>query len=270
MSRHADRSFVVVRASGLVLLASLAFTPSPTAVTDGGPAAPAGPPPHLIVHALGMAEGWPIRNCRECFETSVTRGYCWLEADFLETSDGGLAVTHDGLEEAMALPRPFTIEQFRHARLLGALHPLDAAGLAALMREHAHTVVVTDFKSDLLRGLPILIRELESAGVDWRRRLVPQVYSPAQLDPTLALGVERVIFTMYRFGNHPDQVLAIAGSSPRVMAVAMPEKWFTPGLPAAFHAAGKLILVHTVNDRVRADELLALGVDSIYTDVLDP
>lgn len=55
------------------------------------------PPPRLIVHALGMVDPFPIRNCRECFEASVKRGYTWLEADFVETADGGLAVTHDGL-----------------------------------------------------------------------------------------------------------------------------------------------------------------------------
>ncbi len=270
MSPCFSRGLDAAPASGLAILAFLVFAPTLGVAPAAELAAPTGAPPRVIVHALGMAEGWPIRNCRECFETSVRRGYCWLEADFFETSDGGLAVTHDGLEDAMALPRPFTLEQFRHARLLGALHPLDAAGLAGLMRDHAHTVVVTDFKTDLLRGLPILIRVLESAGVDWRRRVVPQVYSPAQLDPTLALGVERVIFTMYRFGNHPDRVRAMAASSPRVMAVAIPDTWFTPGLSASFHAAGTLLMVHTVNDRARADELFALGVDSIYTDVLEP
>lgn len=54
------------------------------------------------------------------------------------------------------------------------------------------------------------------------------------------------------------------------MAVAMPEEWFAPGLSAGFHAAGTLLLVHTVNDQARATELFALGVDSIYTDVLGP
>jgi hypothetical protein len=33
-------------------------------------------------------------------------------------------------------------------------------------------------------------------------------------------------------------------------------------------AAGELVLVHTVNDRARADALFARGVDGIYTDVL--
>lgn len=253
-----------------MILAFLALAPSTGVAPASEPAAPTGALPRVIVHALGMVEGWPIRNCRECFEASVKRGYRWLEADFLETSDGGLAVTHDGLEEAMALPMPFTLEEFRHARLLGSLHPLDAGGLAGLMRDNPHTVVVTDFKSDLLRGLPILTRELERVGVDWQHRLVPQVYAPAQIEPALALGFERVVFTIYRYGNRPDEALAIARASRHVMAVAMPETWMTPGLPGAFHAAGTLILVHTVNDRARADELFALGVDGIYTDVLEP
>lgn len=226
--------------------------------------------PRLIVHALGMVDPFPIRNCRECFEASVKRGYTWLEADLLETADGGLAVTHDGLEAAMALPRPFTLEQFHHARLLGALQPLDAAGLAGLMCESPETVVVTDFKTDPVRGLPILVRAFEAAGVDWRRRVVPQVYLPAQLESIVSLGFEQVVLTMYRFGNHPEEALRLAGTSPRIVAVAIPDQWFKPGQPATVHAAGKRLYVHTVNDRARADELFALGVDGIYTDVLTP
>ncbi len=226
------------------------------------------PSPRWIAHALGRVPGWPIANCRECFEASVGKGYRYLEADLMTTSDGALAVVHDGLEKALGLPTPFTLEQFMRAPLLGGLHPLDGEGLAALLARHELVFLITDFKTGNDVGLPALTRACDGAGVDWRHRVIPQVHSGEQARLVESMGFERAILTLYRFGRRPEQALDVVRKAPHVVAVTVPVEWFDPSMVSAFRGAGKLLLVNTVNDMTRARELFAQGVDGIYTDVL--
>jgi glycerophosphoryl diester phosphodiesterase len=254
-TRWPSRFAATTVAAGVLLIAGSCASPHP------------GVDHRWIAHALGGYQGKSYLNCRECFGANYSRGYQLFEMDFVMTSDGHLAGIHDGQEKEFGLPNPFTLAQFKVSSISGTT-PLADTDVAELARTHDRFYLVTDIKSDNLNGLRQLCRAYESSGVPCADRVIPQIYGPAEMPIVDEIGFKRVIFTLYRYGNRREEVLAFLDRNPKIWAVTMWADWWDAAYAGELRKRGVLGFVHTVNDRQKADRLFAEGVSGIYTDFL--
>lgn len=254
-TRKGPRYWTATVAMAVLLIAAGCATPR----TDPGS--------RWIAHALGGYQGNNYLNCRECFESSYSKGFQLFEMDFLMTSDGHIAGIHDGQEEAFGLPVPFTLEQFKASSVFGTT-PLADTDVAELARTHDRFYLVTDVKTDNLAGLRRLCSVYDSRGVPCTDRVIPQIYTPEEISIVDEIAFKRVIFTLYRYGNRREEVLAFLDRSPGVWAVTMWADWWDATWAAELRKRGVQGFVHTVNDQEKADRLFAAGVSGIYTDFL--
>ena len=188
----------------------------------------------IIAHAGGGLPERSYANNIEAMDLAYAHGLRVFEIDLRETFFGDIVLAHDWIERFD--PRAVRIER--------ALEWL---------RAHPDTQLVTDFKTDNLRGLA---RLAELAGAE-RTRIVPQIYQPSEYRGALALRMGLPIFTLYR--NRDPEWMSFANSA-KLTAVTLPE--------ALAHRAPEIrppVFVHTVNVPVRMD-----GVSGYYSDCLIP
>ncbi len=222
-----------------------------------------------IAHAMGGLEGRATLNCGECFEAAYLRGYRYFEMDFLETSDGYFVGMHEKLEGLYGLQPQFTLEQFRQSKVAGLYTPLDMQALVRLMKLYPDWFLITDFKSNNWRGLPVLFSELSTAGINPVERVIPQIYTFEQAAILKTLQPRRSILTLYMMGiKNFDSVIAFAKKHTVITAITMPASLFTADMASAVRKIGKQFFVHTVNRADEAAQLFKNGTDGIYTDSL--
>ncbi len=220
-----------------------------------------------IAHALGAYEGKTYLNCLECFQHNYRKGHRLFEMDFLMSSEGHMVGMHDGQEAGFGLAKEFSTAQFRSSSLEGTT-PLTDKDVADLAHAHADWYLITDIKSDNRPGLERLCKVFAARDLSCRARVVPQVYSGADMEIIAELGFERVIFSLYRVGNRPSEVLAVLDQYPQIWAVTMPHGWWNEAYAEELQRRGIRGFVHTVNDAERAAALFSAGVSGIYTDSL--
>jgi glycerophosphoryl diester phosphodiesterase len=225
------------------------------------------PPPKWIAHALGGWNGSSYLNCVECFESNYAAGFRYFEMDFLMTSDGAMVGIHDGQEAEFGLPNSFTLEQFKKSSIKGST-PVDESNLVNWMLTKTDWFLVTDIKSDNLRGLHRLCEVMKSQNIDCLARIIPQFYSPQEFSILEELPFNRSIFTLYRFGNDLANVRKILNENPAIWGLTVPAAWWNADYLAAIEDINRVAFVHTVNDKTEADSLLQNGVNGIYTDFL--
>jgi len=221
-----------------------------------------------VAHALGGYQGKSYLNCRECFDSNLLKGYQLFEMGFMMTTDNHMAGIHDGQEAEFGLPASFSLSQFKSSSIQGTT-PLSDIDVAELARDHRDWYLVTDIKSNNLDGLKALCRAFDTLGVSCFDRVIPQFYFPDELKILNELPFKRSIFTMYKFGNQPDQLLKLIDSYPQLWAVTMWADWWNDTYRQNLAERKVIGFVHTVNDPTKAKDLLNAGVTGIYTDFLD-
>ncbi|RZJ77025.1 MAG: hypothetical protein EOO45_00220 [Flavobacterium sp.] len=225
------------------------------------------PPPKWIAHALGAYNGANYLNCKECFDSNYAKGFRYFEMDFLMSSDGSMVGMHDGQEKEFGLPKDFTLEMFKKASLQGTT-PVDDELLSNLMNEKKDWFLITDIKDENFRGLKRLCDVLLKKDIDCKTRVIPQFYSKEDLEILKTIAFERSIFTLYRFGDKPQEVKELIDANPTLWGITIPLVWWKPEYFEAIKAGKRYGFVHTINDRPAAESLFASGADGIYTDNL--
>jgi glycerophosphoryl diester phosphodiesterase len=201
--------------------------------------------------------------------TNYEKGFRLFELDLMMTADGHLAGIHDGQQKDYGLSESFSKDEFKSRSLMGTT-PLVDLDIAELARTKHDWLLVTDIKTDNIKGLSVLSRIFESQNIPCADRIIPQIYDPQELGPISTLGFKRVIFTLYRYGNRRDEVIAFLDKNPSVWAVTMWADWWDANYAKALKERNVLGFVHTVNDKERAAQLFRDGVAGIYTDFLGP
>lgn len=182
----------------------------------------------LVAHAGGGLPGVDHPNNLLAMDTAYANGIRLIELDFREHA-GRLVLEHD---------RPDS-------------QSMKASAILPWLRAHPDVSIITDFKTDNVRGL----RQLASLTGPLRGRFIPQIYQPSELDAIRALGLQKPILTLYRIDG-PWRAFA---NSADIMAVTMPEERvdLARGLT-------KPVFLHTVN------EVRDYPVAGYYTDCLVP
>lgn len=81
------------------------------------------------------------------------------------------------------------------------------------------------------------------------------------------IGYEKIIFTLYRFGNDKEAVRE-AINKHKIWGVTLWSSWWDNDWEDLIEKQGAVGFVHTVNDPDTAEKLFGAGVDGIYTDFL--
>ena len=248
--------------------ASLALTPGPAFASDS-----ASFETLRIAHAGGALGKRTYTNSYQALEANLERGFRYFEIDFVTTSDGHLVCLHDWKVNfkrtfGHAVKGPTTLDEFDR---LVAENPrftnCTLSGLADWMTAHPTAVIVTDVKGDNLAALASMAEALPDAG----RRVIPQVYDPANYTAIKTLGFEQMIWSLYRFDGTGFDVIQWASNFEGRFAIAMPAAMAKSPLPNALAQRGIPSYTHTINRKADLDMYQReYGVAEIYTDHLAP
>lgn len=225
-----------------------------------------------VAHAGGGIEGATYTNSYEALNQSYEHGFRYFELDFVHTSDGHLVCLHDwqsgfrsrfGFEVSEAL----SLAEFLVLADKQVYRNCSLGGLGEWMLAHPEAVIITDIKGDNIEGLRQVLQSLPSAP----RRVIPQVYNPAEISRVKQMGFQRAIWTLYRYPGDDKDVLAEVRHFDPGFAVTMPRARAEGGLALKLLRLNVPSFVHTINDDLVRERLVAEhGVTEVYTDFLSP
>lgn len=229
------------------------------------------PPPVLIAHAGGGYNQKKYTNSREALDSNYDRGFRFFEIDFSWTSDGYLVAIHDwdksfrrrfGGAEPAEIP---TKSEFLGLKAAGNLTPLSMENVLKWAEEKGDAFIVTDVKAQNIRAL----KKISNHFKEYKKYVIPQVYSYKEYDEAAAMGFENIILTLYRMKIVPFEVLDFARrKSP--FAITMPWEVAAKGLAYHLQKIDTTVYAHTVNDWGRLNSLRKIGVFGVYTDFIVP
>jgi hypothetical protein len=161
-----------------------------------------------------------------------------------------------------------TLKKFNHlVKHRSEFRKCTADSLAGWMKENPSAIIVTDIKENNLEALQSLLKVLPQANM----RVIPQVYDPENLKTVRALGFEKIIWTLYRYGGRDDEVLAWVDKFHAPLAVTMPKSRAESTLPKELEKRKVPSYVHTVNSAQEADKFMnRYRITELYTDHLHP
>ena len=250
----------------LLILGVLLFHATVCAASGASPA-----PPVFIAHAGGGYDGKTYTNSLEALEFNYGKGFRFFEIDFSWTSDGELVAIHDwdksfrrrfGLPEPVAVP---TKSEFLELKSPANLTQLSLEDVLKWTSEKKDAFIVTDVKDENLKAL----KKISEAFREYRKFVVPQVYSYREYDEAVGMGYEDVILTIYRMKLVPSELFYFARkNSP--FAITMPWKAAEAGLAYYLNRMNITVYAHTVNDLNHFNSLRQLGVFGVYTDFIVP
>ena len=246
------------------------------------PSAPESPSPEpeevlkedrRIVHAGGYitspaGKGRTYTNSAEALVNAYRAGNRVVELDFMWTSDGYLAGTHDWLSAvspAIADGVPLSLAEWLETEVYEEFTPLCLESLAGFMREHPDLYVVTDVK----------VRNADAAAViaktcpDLKERFLIQIYQDGEYDPVAALGFPHIIYTLYNLPpedkRDTEHLAAFAAEHPLLGYTypdALRDVW---RYTARMKNTGVLLFVHTINDREEIAACYTEGITAVNT-----
>lgn len=223
--------------------------------------------PRFVAHAMGGIDGDTYTNSLEAWERNYENGCRYFEVDLWRTPDDRLVAFHEGLREKHDLPEGFTGEQFVESQFAGKYTPLDARRLATLLERADDWRLVTDIKKDFFRCLGILCKELSEAGIEYRDRVLPQIYNTIyDLPVTRLWGFDEVVFTLYRSSLTNEEVLEAVREHDAIVAVTMSEDRYSGDFVRRLSELEVPSYVHTINDEEKIESYFESGVHGVYTD----
>jgi hypothetical protein len=167
-----------------------------------------------VAHGGGRYRGEAITNSFAALKANLAR-FDVFEIDFNWTADGELVCLHDWQDSFVSrfgvkTDHPLNHENFQ--QLLSATpdrpRNCDLESLAGWLRKNPGVRIVTDVKE---RGVEAHVM-IADRHPDLLRRFVPQASQPGEIDRYRSLGFERVIWTLYRYGDNAEAVIREAKS----------------------------------------------------------
>ena len=228
----------------------------------------------VIAHAGGGIHGNAYTNSEEAVLANLKMGLRVFEIDFSRTRDGIWVGTHDwdgwraqtGYDGTL----PPSYREFSAAQIAMNGARYTALTIRFLERELAaypDAVVITDTKSKY--DLADLARTLRKSRL--AKRVVPQAYSPADVELLQGLGYERVILTVYKM-NLKDAERLVGRLAPirgDLHALTVPLDFFNRH-HARLAGLGLPLYVHgepaKINSRALHRQLREQGAAGFYLD----
>lgn len=233
--------------------------------------------PFLIIHAGGFIKGINYTNSLQALENSYSRGFNFIEVDFVWTIDGQLVLLHDWEETATRLfhvePKIYSLEDFNSFTMTEGLKQFNLDDLTYWLIKHPDVFIITDIKWDNIYALTYISQHYS----DIKTQLIPQIYYFEEYDKVKSLGYENIIFTLVKSdwsdGKIPaknlysdEEIVEFIQKHP-VAAVAISKERAMTGLLQKLNRAGVFVYVYVVNQIEEMKELTGKGVNGFYTDM---
>ncbi len=228
-----------------------------------------------IAHAGGGIAGKTYTNSFEAIEGNLKGGFSYFEIDFSFTKDNQLACIHDWDQnfkenfgfEIGDIPTLKEFEKLVDDNL--KFHNCTIQSLAGFMEKYPEVYLITDVKDNNLEALNIIKKNIK----DYKKRIIPQIYSPSNYSKVKAMGYEQIIWTLYRYNfstnNFVEEVLNWIDKFEGSFAITMPKDYAKTKLPRELSKKKIPSYVHTVNEAKEKDYFLNQQlVSEIYTDFL--
>ncbi|NCC15985.1 MAG: hypothetical protein EOM28_06495 [Clostridia bacterium] len=238
----------------------------------------------LVAHALGEADGKIETNSKEAFLASWGNGFRAMEIDFTYTSDGVLVARHDfeadgtyyRLEQEANAPLVMDSKTYQNSKIVYDQTPLTAVDILALMAEYPDVYLITDTKDTDQATVQKQFSDLKKIAEAMEQpqvleRIVPQIYNEEMYDWVKEIyPFQEWIYTLYLnyYPNYPE--IADFCVEKGIGTVTIEYARVTKEVLNTLHAKGIKVYAHTINRYKQFEDLLALGLDGIYTDRIKP
>ena len=224
----------------------------------------------LIAHR-GVS-GLETENTAAAFVAAGNRSYFGIETDIWRTSDGNFICIHDG-KTGRFCDKDLVIEKTPFEQLRGlVLRDKDGD-----YRNDLRFCTPSEYRKICERYGKVCVPELKSDFTPAEIERLFEIFD-GYLDKTcfIAFGVENLKLVKQVRADQNCQLLTgtyrsslpeeLAGSG---MGVDIEHSTLTRDRVELFHSAGVTVNCWTVNDPVKAQELISWGVDQITTDILE-
>jgi glycerophosphoryl diester phosphodiesterase len=225
-----------------------------------------------IAHAGGAINGEFYTNSIDALNTNSKRGFYFFEIDFVFTNDDELICLHDwqsnfkkmfGFETQSKL----SLDEFEKCARDNSIY--DVCTLDSLIQwleSNPDATIITDIKERNLFALEMISNSVPN----YKKRIIPQIYSPENYDTVKEMGFEQIIWTLYRYLGNSQDVLNNVDKFEGDFAVTMPQKLAKTSLPNDLKKLGIPTYVHTINSQEDKDYFLNIqNISEIYTDTLN-
>lgn len=223
----------------------------------------------LIYHAGGAVDGFAYTNSKEALENTLANGNTVVEIDFLFTLDGSLICAHTW-EDLYAL-EPLTLKEVQDVGIYRKYTPMTAEELIGYMKENPDLVVIVDTKEEQpLTVMEELVR-LSNREETILNRFVIQLYDRGMKQEVLEIYPfhdENFLFTAYEFGSERVEEIMQLCYEENIRVVTVVYYSWSQEVVDFFREKGIVIFEHTVNDAYEAKDIIASGVQGVYTDFL--
>ncbi|MBR6541986.1 MAG: hypothetical protein IKT73_02140 [Anaerotignum sp.] len=238
----------------------------------------------LIAHAFGEVDNKIETNSKEAFINAWENGFRVVEGDFTYTSDGVLVLRHDfekdGSYARLDIPtdsdKVMDSQTFVNSPIIFEQTPLRAADLLYLMAEYPDMYLVTDTKdtdkATVQRQFRDIVNIAKNIGhPEVLDRIIPQLYNKGMIDWIREIHpFENWIFTLYLYNNPNYDDIAEFCKAKGIQTVTLHIDRATAVNVGKLKARGLKVYAHTTNRYLTMKNLLAVGVDGIYTDRIKP
>lgn len=224
--------------------------------------------PQKVIHAGGEIGGMLGSNSLEALDFTYSKGYRFIEIDFVLSSDGHPIALHDwsSYYSDSLTSTPISKAEFENVKIFNRFTSLTLDSLVEWMRVHPDVYIITDIKEDNVN----VLRHIANEHPEVVSRLVPQIYQYDEYVPVRAMGYSNIILTLYRLPTYNEKANgkqnAAFAIKHNLLAVTGDVTLAKDGFVKAFVSAGVPLYVHTVNDEVEQQKYLDMGITGVYTD----
>lgn len=238
---------------------------------------------NAVCHALGAApDGETLTNSLDALEYNYGNGFRVFEVDLAITSDNVVVCRHDwysdlgqadafGWNEQEVYEVPDS-ELFLNTPIYGKYTPMSLLDLYEYMDEHEDIYIVFDSKysSDVNGQYSLIVNTaLDNDLEHVLDRIVVQLYYEEMLQEVEGVySFDNYLYTLYYIGYYdPDKIGEFCKNND-IPVLVMPYDTMNETIKSDMKNYPVKIYLHTVNDADKAQELITLGADGIYTDMI--
>ncbi|MDA1354491.1 MAG: hypothetical protein O3A01_08550 [bacterium] len=223
-----------------------------------------------VAHAGGKINGQIYTNSLAALNHNYEMGFRLFEIDFNWTKEGNLICLHKWndrhFKNAYGYTRKeaFSDSEFEAFRKSSPIASIGIDELIAWVKTHPDARIITDIKSNNLKGLQIIATLAQTHTA----KFIPQIYQPNEYSPAKEMGYETIIWTLYRYSGNNKDVLKHAKKMD-LFAITMPSERAEQGVAKTLAKHNIYSYVHTINSPYSASKYInRYNAAGIYTDGL--
>ena len=212
---------------------------------------------YRVLHAGGIYKNEIYTNSLEAVEKNK-KGFTYLELDFQMTTDKKLVCSHN-------LKNNLSYDDFLKDNEIKNVKSCDYISLSNWLTKNPDKIIITDVKSkNNLEALEFIKNNFKN----YNKVFIPQIYNPENYESVKKLGYEKIIWTLYRYGENNIEEIVNNIKKNKYFAITLSPERARSGLSKKIRKETDTnILVHTINFRRDMVKLVFLyDVTDVYTD----